>query len=110
LASYAAAESFKWKEGLYRKPTEAIAFYAIIAVSMILGMLLNFVGIDPIKALIYSAVGNGLVAPIILVLIVLLSSNKKVMGKHANHPAVTWIGWITVALMTVAGAAVLVTL
>jgi NRAMP (natural resistance-associated macrophage protein)-like metal ion transporter len=109
-AAYAAAESFKWKEGLYRKPTEAIAFYAIIAVSMILGMLLNFVGIDPIKALIYSAVGNGLVAPIILVLIVLLSSNKKVMGKHANHPAVTWIGWITVALMTVAGAAVLVTL
>ncbi len=109
-AAYAAAESFRWREGLYRKPTEAIAFYAIITLAMAVGMVLNFIGIDPIKALIYSAVGNGLVAPVILVLIVLLSSNKKVMGSRVNHPLATTIGWITVALMTLSGIAVLVTL
>ncbi len=78
-AAYAISESFKWKTGLYRKLKDAYAFYGIIIVAMILGFLMNFIGIDPIKALIYSAVGNGLVAPVVLIFIVLLSSNKSVM-------------------------------
>ncbi|HEY5383261.1 MAG TPA: divalent metal cation transporter [Candidatus Paceibacterota bacterium] len=109
-ASYAISESFKWNTGLYRKLKEAYAFYGVIIVSMIIGLLLNFTHLDPIKALIYSAVANGLIAPVVLVLIVQLSSNKKIMGAHANNALTKWVGWVTVGLMTIAGLAVLVTL
>ena len=74
--SYAISESFGWKFGLYRKLKQARAFYGVIIVSVIIGILLNFVGIDPIKALIYSAVANGIIAPFILVFIVKISSKK----------------------------------
>ncbi|GAC1600326.1 MAG: divalent metal cation transporter [Candidatus Saccharimonadales bacterium] len=104
-SSYAIAETFKWREGLYRPVQQANAFYAVIFFSMLVGLGLNFVGIDPIKALIYSAVLNGLVAPIILLLIVLLASNQKFMQRWVNKPLTTAIGWVVVALMTVAGAA-----
>jgi NRAMP (natural resistance-associated macrophage protein)-like metal ion transporter len=109
-SSYALAESFKWQEGLYRNLKQAHAFYGIIILSLLVGLGLNFVGIDPIKALIYAAVGNGLVAPIVLALIVLLSSNKKVMGEWVNRRPITWIGWMVVAIMTVSGIAAIITL
>lgn len=104
-SSYALAESFNWKEGLYRNLQQAYAFYGVIIISMIVGLAINFIGIDPIKALIYAAVANGLVAPIILLMIVLISSSKKVMGHWRNKPAVTAIGWTVFTLMTAAGAA-----
>ncbi len=109
-ASYAVSESMGWKFGLYRKLKNAYAFYGVIIIAMVVGIGLNFIGLDPIKALIYSAVGNGLVAPIILFFIVQLSSNKEVMGKHANKPYITWIGWIVVVLMAVAGIAAIASL
>jgi len=104
-ASYALSESFGWKYGLYRKLREANAFYGVIIISTAIGVALNFIGVDPIKALIYSAVANGLVAPPILVLIVLLSSNNKIMGKDTNHKLVTVIGWVVVVAMAMAGLA-----
>ena len=109
-ASYAISESFGWKTGLYRKLNKAYAFYGVIIVSMFFGLLLNFIHVDPIKALIYSAVANGLIAPVILVLIVLLGSNKKLMGGHVNTLFSKGLGWLTIGLMTIAGIAVLVTL
>lgn len=109
-SSYALAESFGWKEGLYRNLQQAYAFYGVIIISMLVGLGINFIGIDPIKALIYAAVGNGLVAPIILFMIVLISSSKKVMGHWKNKPFVTFIGWTVFALMTAAGFATIVTL
>jgi NRAMP (natural resistance-associated macrophage protein)-like metal ion transporter len=109
-SAYAIAESFRLKTGLYRKLKDAYAFYGVIIVSMFIGLAMNFVGIDPIKALIYSAVGNGIVAPVVLFFIVHLSSDKEVMGAHTNKKLATYIGWITVAAMTLAGLAVLVTL
>ena len=109
-ASYAISESFGWKTGLYRKLNEAYSFYGVIIVAMFVGLALNFVHLDPIKALIYSAVANGLIAPIILIFIVLLGSNKKLMGAHVNSRLATTFGWITTALMIIAGVAVLVTL
>lgn len=109
-ASYALSESFGWREGLYRKFKSAHAFYAVIIVAMLLGLALEFLGLDPVKALIYSAVGNGLVAPVILVLIVLLSANKKIMGDRANRPLTTFFGWLVVALTSVAGVATIVSL
>jgi NRAMP (natural resistance-associated macrophage protein)-like metal ion transporter len=109
-SSYAIAESLGWKEGLYRNLGQAHAFYGVIIISMMVGLGLNFVGIDPIKALIYSAIANGLVAPFILFFIVKLSSNKRVMGHWVNHRFVTFMGWFTTILMAVAGIAAIVSL
>lgn len=104
-SSYAIAESLGWKQGLFRKLKQAYAFYGVMIFSMLIGLLLNFVGLDPIKALIYSAVANGLVAPIVLVFILLLSSEEKIMGPWKNGPMVKLVGWFCVLLMTVSGAA-----
>lgn len=98
-ASYAIAESFGWKEGLYRKLKEARAFYGVIIISIIIGILINFVGIDPIKALIYSAIANGIVAPIILVFIVHISGSKRTMGHYRNSKFINITGWIITLLM-----------
>ncbi|TSC88013.1 MAG: natural resistance-associated macrophage protein [Microgenomates group bacterium Gr01-1014_7] len=104
-ASYALSESFGWKSGLYRKLKEANAFYGTIIISTLIGLGINFIGFDPIKTLIYSAVINGLIAPVILVLIILLSNSKKVMGERVNNPAITALGWFITLVMIVAGAA-----
>ena len=109
-SSYAIAESLGWKEGLYRNLGQAYAFYGIIIISMLVGLGLNFIGLDPIKALIYSAVANGLVAPFILFFIVKISSNKKIMGHWVNHKFTTVVGWATTGLMAVAGVAAIITL
>ncbi len=101
-SAYAVSESFGWKFGLYRKLKEAYAFYGIIALSTVVGIILNFIGLDPIRALIYSAVGNGIVAPVILFLIISLSSRTDIMGEHKNGPLGKMIGWITFALMSLA--------
>lgn len=107
-ASYALSESNGWTTGLNKKLKKAYAFYGVIIISMFLGLLMNFVGIDPIKMLIYSAVANGLIAPVILLLIVKMSSSKIVMGKHANGPVTAAIGWITtIVLFLVSGATVI---
>ncbi len=104
-SSYTISESFRWKEGLYRNLKQAHAFYGIIIISMLIGLGMNFLGIDPIKALIYSAFLNGLVAPIILFLIVKIGSDKKVMGHWVNRRSTTAFGWAITALMTIAGLA-----
>lgn len=109
-ASYAISESFGWKEGLYRKLKEARAFYAVIAVSMIIGIAINFLGINPIKALIYSAIANGIVAPIIIVFIVHISSSHKIMGHFKNSLFTKIIGWAIVALMGVTAVAAIYSL
>ena len=110
-SSYALAESFGWKKmGLYRKLKKAYGFYGVIILSMLVGLAMNFLGINPIDALIWSAVLNGLIAPVILVLIVLISSNPDIMGKWANHRYTQVIGWGIVAIMTIAGIAAIISL
>jgi NRAMP (natural resistance-associated macrophage protein)-like metal ion transporter len=104
-SSYTISESFRWREGLYRPINQAHAFYGIIIISLMIGLGINFLGIDPIKALIYSAFLNGLVAPIILALIVLISSNKKVMGRWTNRRSTTFAGWAITLVMAGAGVA-----
>lgn len=109
-ASYALSESFGWKMGLYQTLRRAPSFYGVIIISMLVGLGLNFIGLDPIKALIYSAVGNGLVAPVVLTAIILISKNKQIMGHRTNHPLTTWLGWLVVGLMSIAGVATIVSL
>ncbi len=102
-SSYAITEAFGWREGLYRNFKQAYAFYAVIIVSTLLGILMNFFHLDSIKMLIYSAVLNGLIAPFILALIVLLSSSRKIMKEWANGPLVKSLGWVITIVMTVSG-------
>ncbi|HSX29220.1 MAG TPA: Nramp family divalent metal transporter [Candidatus Saccharimonadales bacterium] len=104
-SSYALAESLRWREGLYRNLEQAKAFYGIIIISMVVGLGINFLGIDPIKALIYSALGNAFVAPVVLYFIVRISSSKKFMGPWANKPLTTAIGWFVFGLMTLSALA-----
>ena len=92
-ASYAMSETFNWKFGLYRKLKKATSFYGVIIIAMLLGVLLNFIGLDPIKTLIYSAVLNGIISPIILFFIVRISSNKEIMGKFKNKRIGNILGW-----------------
>lgn len=109
--SYVLSESFRWKEGLYRSlGRQSYAFYGVIIISMLVGLGINFVGIDPIKALIYAAVANGLVAPVILFLIMRMSSSKKIMGHWVNKKTTRIIGWLTVVIMAVSGIAAIVSL
>lgn len=100
-ASYAVSESFGFKSGLYRTLKEGSAFYGVIIIAMILGVGLNFVGFDPIDVLIYSAIFNGLVSPIMLFFIVKISANENIMGIYKNSRLSNWIGWLTVVLMSV---------
>ncbi len=105
-SSYAISESLRWKEGLYRKlGQESYAFYGVIIISMLIGLVINFLGIDPFQALIYAAVANGLVAPIILFLIVRMSSNHHIMGRWANKRFAKVIGWTATTVMAVSGLA-----
>jgi NRAMP (natural resistance-associated macrophage protein)-like metal ion transporter len=102
-ASYAVSELFGWKVGLFQKLSQASAFYTVIILSVLLGIVLNFTGLDPMKGLIYSAVLNGIVAPVILFLIVGISSDEHVMGIRKNRPISKFFGWLTVILMSLVG-------
>ncbi|MEK7089109.1 MAG: divalent metal cation transporter [Patescibacteria group bacterium] len=99
--SYALSETFNWKTGLYRKLKQATSFYGVIIIAMILGIILNFVGLDPIKTLIYSAVFNGIISPIILFFIVRISASEEIMGNFKNKKITNIIGWFAVGLLFV---------
>jgi len=98
-ASYAMSEAFNWKSGLYRKLKQATSFYGVIIVAMILGITLNLIGFDPIKTLIYSAVFNGIISPIILFFIIRISANQEIMGEFKNKKLTNIVGWLTVSLL-----------
>jgi Mn2+/Fe2+ NRAMP family transporter len=99
-AAYAVAEAFGWPNGLARGVREAKAFYGTIAVSTLLGVAVNFVGVDPVKSLYWSAVINGLLAPPLMVVIMTLASNPRVMGRLVL-PRLLWLGgWMATLVMT----------
>jgi Mn2+/Fe2+ NRAMP family transporter len=100
--SYIITETFGWKEGLNKKFHKAKGFYIIIAISLIMGLSLNYIGISPIKALIYSAILYGLTAPVLIAIILHISNNKKIMGKHTNGKTSNILGFAALVLMTVA--------
>ncbi len=108
-AAYAVAETFGWRSGLDEKPRHAKKFYAVIACSTLVGVLIDFVGIDPISALFWTAVINGVVAPPLLVVVMLIANNKKVMGKRTNGPLTNLIGWLAAAVMFAAAIGMLFT-
>ncbi len=104
-SSYAISESLGKRQGLNNQLKQASTFYGVIIISMFIGLGINFIGLNPIKALIYSAVANGIVAPLVLLLIVITSSNKRIMGDWVNRRSTTMLGWLITIIMAVAGAA-----
>jgi Mn2+/Fe2+ NRAMP family transporter len=108
--AYAVSEAFGWKYGLDEQPWRAKQFYGVIAVSTLVGMLINFVGINPIDALYWTAVINGLLAAPLLALIMLISNSKRVMGDRVNGLAINVLGWATTLAMFAAAVTLIVTL
>ncbi len=109
-ASYAIAESLKWHAGLSKKFNQAHGFYIVIALSTILGILINFTPIQPFQMLYYTAIFNGICAPLLLVFIILIANNKKIMGKYVNQPIHNIGAVIITGVMIFAAIALLLSL
>jgi len=107
-AAYGIGEGLRWPVGLSRKPKQARAFYAVIAIATGLGVAMNFMPIDPIKALYWSAVINGVVAVPVMIVMILMSARRKIMGRFVITGPLAWLGWLTTAAMAacVAGMAI----
>jgi len=109
-SAYAMAGAFKWKNSLERAPMRAKRFYGIIAISTLLGVALGFTAIDPIKALYWSAVINGVVSVPIMVVIMLMATRTEVMGQFTISKKLTLLGWLATAMMGITVVAMLATL
>ncbi len=107
-AAYAAAEAMHWRGSLNDRPRVAAKFYAVLAIAVVIGLGLNYFKVNAVKMLFYAAVLNGILAPPLIVLVTLLTSDRKVMGDRVNPPLLSWLGWITAAVMTVATVAMFV--
>jgi NRAMP (natural resistance-associated macrophage protein)-like metal ion transporter len=107
--AYAVAEAAKWRGSMTDQPNEAPQFYAVIAASMAIGVAMNYLGLNAVKMLFWSAVINGLLAPPLILLVILLTSSHKVMGKRVNSTALKYLGWLTFAMMSAAAVGMFVT-
>lgn len=98
-SAYALSEEFGWKEGLSKKFKQAKGFYLIISVSTVVGLWVNFANVDPIKALIYAAVINGIIAVPLLVAIMKIGNDTQILGTRTNDKISNIAGWITIGIM-----------
>jgi len=107
-AAYAVAEAMKWPIGLALEPLEAKGFYGIITLATLLGASVDFTDIDPIKALIWSAVLNGIIAVPIMAVMMRMAVREDIMGQFTITPRLQRLGWVATVLMAVAVVAMLV--
>jgi NRAMP (natural resistance-associated macrophage protein)-like metal ion transporter len=105
--AYAIGEALRWPVGLERKARKAKAFYAVLALSTLIGLLLNFIGINPIRALVWSAIINGVTAAPVMGCMMLMASSRKVMGKFALPVYLKVIGWLATLIMALAAVGML---
>lgn len=105
--SYIFSETFGWEQGLDKKFHEAKGFYVIIAISLLLGLSINYIGISPIQSLIYTAILYGLTAPVLIAIILHISNNKKIMGTNVNGKLSNFLGFSALIIMSVAAIALL---
>jgi Mn2+/Fe2+ NRAMP family transporter len=108
-AAYAVGEALRWPVGLERKAKEAKAFYAVLALATLVGLALNFMKVDPIKALVWAAIINGVTAAPVMCFMMLLASRRKVMGKLILPAYLKILGWAATAIMAFAAAGMLFT-
>jgi NRAMP (natural resistance-associated macrophage protein)-like metal ion transporter len=106
--AYAVGEGRRWQVGLDRKPREAVAFYSVLALSAAIGIALNFTSINPITALYYSAVINGVLAVPVMVLLMIMSRRKDVMEQFVVRGPLFWLGWLATGAMALSVVAMIV--
>ena len=109
-AAYALAEGSRWPIGLARQPKDAVGFYAALAVATVIGVGLNLTSIDPIKALYWSAVINGVVAVPVLVVLMLMTARHKIMGEFVITGWLRTLGWATTAVMALCAGGMMISL
>ena len=109
-AAYALSETLNWKEGLNLKLKRAHGFYGIITASTLIGVVIDFLGLDPIRLLVYTSVLNGVAAVPLILLIILISRNRRIMGEHASGRLSVGFNWLAFGTMAGATLAALVTL
>ncbi|MEO6915389.1 MAG: divalent metal cation transporter, partial [Chitinophagaceae bacterium] len=105
--SYMLAETFGWEASLDKKFTQAKAFYISIIISLLVGLSLDFLGVSPIKALLFTAISYGLTAPVLIAIILHIGNNKKIMKTNTNSKISNILGFITLAVMTVSAIALI---
>jgi Mn2+/Fe2+ NRAMP family transporter len=105
--AYAIGETLRWPIGLERKANQAKAFYAVLALSTLVGLSINFTNLNPIRALIWSAIVNGITAAPVMGLMMLMASSRKVMGKFTLPNYLTILGWGATLIMAVAAIGML---
>jgi Mn2+/Fe2+ NRAMP family transporter len=108
--SYIFCETFNWREGLNNKFNEARPFYTIIAVSLLIGLSLQYIGISPVQGLLYSAILYGITSPVIIILILMICNNRNVMGEFVNKIRDNILGIITLLLMTISALLIIYSL
>jgi NRAMP (natural resistance-associated macrophage protein)-like metal ion transporter len=108
-SAYALSDAFGWKQGLFKKFNQAKAFYMVIAVSTIIGLWINFTNVDPIKALVYTAVINGVTAVPILYTVMKIANDRNILGNKVNGRLSNVIGWSTVIIMGISVGIMLLT-
>jgi Mn2+/Fe2+ NRAMP family transporter len=108
-AAYGLAEAFHWPWGLARKPKQAKAFYAVIVLATFIGVGVNFTPIDPVKALFWTAVINGVVAVPVMTVMMLMTRHKNIMGDFPIVGPLQWLGWAATAAMGLCVAGMLAT-
>ena len=109
-AAFDVCQSFGWKHGLHAKPGEAKPFYAAIVVFTLLAIGLNFFGINPMRALVFAGIVQGFSTPFLMLLVMLITNNRKIMGKWVNTRRMNILGWLTTAAMFAATIGLIVTL
>jgi NRAMP (natural resistance-associated macrophage protein)-like metal ion transporter len=109
-AAYALAEAMGWREGLAKKLNEARGFYGVIILATLAGLGLNFIGVNPMKALVWTAVCNGLAAAPLLFLVARINGNRAILGRHRGGLLSRGLVWVAFGCMSVAGIALIVTL
>jgi Mn2+/Fe2+ NRAMP family transporter len=107
-SAFAISEAMAWRASLDRPPRLAPKFYTVLGTAMMLGLAVNCSGMDAVKMLFLAAVANGILAPPLIALIVLLTGDKMVMGDHVNPAFLRWLGWLTAAIMTLAAVGMFV--
>ena len=109
-ASYAIAEAMNWREGLNLKLKRAHGFYGVITIATLIGLMINFVGIDPVKALVFTAVANGVAAVPLIFVIGKIAGDGRIMGEHKSGWLSNVFVWATFAIMAAAAIAMFATL
>jgi Mn2+/Fe2+ NRAMP family transporter len=109
-AAYAVSESFDWQSGLDMKVHEATEFYAIVAVATMGGVILNFTHLDPMRALLWSAEINGVIAVPIMAVMMILARREDIMGRFVIRPRLRRLGWVATVIMAVTVVAMVATM